>query len=63
MKMTHANMDQMRTHQDTWTSQMRDAMNVNGGDLENATNLDYFLHFLTFGWKVSFLHFMYQSYN
>ncbi|XP_065342506.1 uncharacterized protein LOC135941143 [Cloeon dipterum] len=41
----------MRTHQDTWACQMRDAMNVNGGDLENATNIDYLMHFLTFGWK------------
>ncbi|CAB3385331.1 Hypothetical predicted protein [Cloeon dipterum] len=54
MKMTNANMDAMRTHQDTWACQMRDAMNVNGGDLENATNIDYLMHFLTFGWKVIF---------
>jgi len=52
MKMTHANMDAMRTHQDTWASQIKDAMNVNGGDLENASNMDYVMHFATFGWKV-----------
>jgi hypothetical protein len=28
------------------------AMNVNGGDIENATTSDYVMHFLTFGWKV-----------
>lgn len=28
------------------------AMNVNGGDIENATTCDYVMHFLTFGWKV-----------
>ena len=28
------------------------AMNVNGGDLETATFLDYILHFATFFWKV-----------
>ncbi|XP_059478036.1 sodium/calcium exchanger 2-like isoform X2 [Neocloeon triangulifer] len=54
MKMTHANMDAMRTHQDTWANQIRDAMNVNGGDLANATNVDYLMHFLTFGWKIIF---------
>jgi solute carrier family 8 (sodium/calcium exchanger) len=27
-------------------------MNVNGGDIENATTSDYVMHFLTFGWKV-----------
>ncbi|KAI8500976.1 hypothetical protein Bbelb_210710 [Branchiostoma belcheri] len=32
----------------------RDAMNVNGGDVENATTMDYVMHFLTFGWKVLF---------
>ncbi len=29
-------------------------MVVNGGDLENATTGDYVMHFLTFGFKVSF---------
>ena len=29
-----------------------DAMNVNGGDVENATTSDYVMHFLTFGFKV-----------
>ena len=29
-------------------------MNVNGGDIENATTSDYVMHFLTFGWKVWF---------
>ena len=30
-----------------------DAMNVNGGDIENATTSDYVMHFLTFGFKVT----------
>ena len=30
-----------------------DAMNVNGGDIENASTADYIMHFLTFGFKVS----------
>ena len=27
-------------------------MSVNGGDVENATSMDYFMHFVTFAWKV-----------
>lgn len=52
MLMTNANMDAVRTHQATWANQIKDAMNVNGGDLDNATEADYIMHFLTFGWKV-----------
>ncbi len=29
-------------------------MNVNGGDVENATAGDYVMHFLTFGFKVGY---------
>ena len=36
-----------------WGQQFVEAMNVNGGDLETATVLDYVMHFFTFGWKVS----------
>jgi len=42
----------MQVHQDTWTGQIKNAMNVNGGDIENASTTDYVMHFLTFGWKV-----------
>ena len=34
--------------------QLKDAMNVNGGDVENATTGDYVMHFLTFGFKIVF---------
>lgn len=27
-------------------------MNVDGGNLDDATTLDYIMHFFTFGWKV-----------
>lgn len=54
MSLTNANMEAIRVHRDTWASQLKDAMNVNGGDLENATWGDYLMHFLTFGWKVFF---------
>ncbi|XP_057365028.1 sodium/calcium exchanger 3-like isoform X2 [Daphnia carinata] len=52
--MTTANVDSLEVHHNTWTSQIKDAMNVNGGDIENATTSDYVMHFLTFGWKLIF---------
>lgn len=52
MLMTHLNVDSMRVHNETWGQQLKDAMNVNGGDVENATAGDYVMHFLTFGFKV-----------
>ena len=55
--MTNANLDGMRVDQETWAQQLKDAMNVNGGDVENATAGDYVMHFLTFGFKVC--HFLY----
>lgn len=54
MNMTNANMDLMQVHHETYLSQIKDALNVNGGDIENATGADYILHFLTFGWKIVF---------
>lgn len=53
--LTNMNVDALRVDSNTWGDQFRNAMNVNGGDVENATALDYVLHFLTFGWKVSCL--------
>lgn len=44
----------MRVDSSTWAQQLKDAMNVNGGDYENATTLDYVMHFLTFGFKMIF---------
>ena len=52
MVMTNYNVDGMRVHNETWAQQLKDAMNVNGGDIENATAGDYVMHFLTFGFKV-----------
>ena len=48
----NANVDGMRVQNETWAQQLKDAMVVNGGDLENATIGDYVMHFLTFGFKV-----------
>merc|ERR1711899_539243 len=52
--MTNANVDSMKVHHETWAQQLKDAMNVNGGDVENATAGDYVMHFLTFGFKIIF---------
>ena len=54
MHMTNANLDAMQVHHETYLGQIKDALNVNGGDIENASGTDYVLHFLTFGWKVIF---------
>lgn len=50
--MTNMNVDGMRVHNETWAQQFMDAMNVNGGDVENASSADYIMHFLTFAFKV-----------
>ena len=52
MSMTNANVDELRVHNDTWAQQFKDAMVVNGGDVESATTADYIMHLLTFGFKV-----------
>ncbi|XP_076074474.1 sodium/calcium exchanger 2-like isoform X1 [Mytilus galloprovincialis] len=52
--LTNANLDSLRMSYTSWGKQFQDAMNVNGGDVENATFIDYILHFFTFGWKVIF---------
>lgn len=54
MLMTNTNVDKLRLHSANWVGQIKDAMNVNGGDIENAETVDYVMHFITFGWKVIF---------
>jgi solute carrier family 8 (sodium/calcium exchanger) len=54
MLSVNMNMDAMRVDASTWADQFRNAMNVNGGDVDSATTLDYVMHFLTFGWKLIF---------
>lgn len=53
VNMANVNVHAFEVQSTTWGDQFRNAMNVNGGDVENATHLDYVMHFLTFGWKVS----------
>ncbi|XP_070581172.1 sodium/calcium exchanger 2-like isoform X2 [Ptychodera flava] len=54
VNITNINLDRIRIGNASWGQQFREAMNVNGGDVETATAVDYILHFLTFGWKVIF---------
>ena len=53
MLMTNANVDELRVHNETWAQQFKDAMIVNGGDVESATTGDYIMHLITFGFKVN----------
>ena len=62
-ELTHTNVTSMQVHQNTWAGQIKDAMNVNGGDIENASTTDYVMHFFTFGWKVAFLLFIFLCEN
>jgi solute carrier family 8 (sodium/calcium exchanger) len=48
------NIDAIKAEKVTWSDQFRNALNVNGGDVENASNTDYVMHFLTFPWKLLF---------
>ena len=50
--MAHLYMDKFELGSASWGQQFVEAMNVNGGDVENATTMDYLMHFATFFWKV-----------
>ena len=52
VNMTNMNMDALAVESTTWGIQFRNALNVNGGNVETATTMDYVMHILTFGWKV-----------
>ncbi|CAH1398559.1 unnamed protein product [Nezara viridula] len=53
MTLTKMKMEQFSLHKRNWCKQIKEAMMVNGG-VEPATNMDFFLHFLCFFWKVTF---------
>ena len=50
---TRINLDKLRVHNDTYAQQFRDAMVVNGGDVDGATSMDYVMHLINFPFKVS----------
>lgn len=51
---THVALSKMEIGGDSWYEQFVEAMNVNGGDIENATGFDYIMHLITFGFKTIF---------
>ncbi len=54
MTLTNHNLKDLEVTHGTWKSQIQDALTVNGGNVEDATSFDYFMHFFTFTWKVIF---------
>lgn len=54
MMLTNINIHAIELHRQTWAEQIKTAMTVNGGDLNNATTCTYVLHFFSFNWKVLF---------
>jgi solute carrier family 8 (sodium/calcium exchanger) len=50
--MVNADLDAFSVVKKGYREQFSEAMNVNGGDIENATVMDYIMHFLAFPWKV-----------
>ncbi|CAG5125255.1 unnamed protein product [Candidula unifasciata] len=54
MNMTRANLEALELSKTTYMQQFIEAMNVNGGDVANASFVDYILHFCSFFWKVLF---------
>ena len=52
--MVNADLDALSVVKKGYREQFLEAMNVNGGDIENATPFDYFMHVLAFPWKVIF---------
>ena len=52
--MTEAQLSELSLYQSSWSKQLKNAMLVNGGNLDNASFSDYLMHFLTFGLKIIF---------
>ena len=52
--LAQADLDKLNVTKTTWGQQFRDAIYVNGGDLETAKFSHYIGHVLAFFWKVRF---------
>lgn len=50
--MVNADLDVISVVKKGWPQQFQEAMNVNGGDIETASLMDYVMHFFSFPWKV-----------
>ena len=51
---THINLTKFKIGQSSWLDLIRENLNVNGGDTENANAIDYVMHCMTFTFKVLF---------
>ena len=52
--LVNANLEALGVEKKGYKEQFFHAMNVNGGDYENATVMDHVMHFFAFPWKVIF---------
>jgi solute carrier family 8 (sodium/calcium exchanger) len=52
--LVQGDMDKLNVTKTTWGQQFKDAITVNGGDLETAKFGHYIGHALAFFWKVMF---------
>lgn len=52
--MVNADLNAISVVKRSWGDQFLEAMNVNGGDIDDAKPVDYVLHFFSFPWKVMF---------
>ena len=52
--MVNADLDAISVVKKGYREQFFEAMNVNGGETQNATMKDYVMHFFSFPWKVAF---------
>jgi solute carrier family 8 (sodium/calcium exchanger) len=52
--LVQVDIDKLSVTKKSWGQQFREAMNVNGGDLDTAKIGDYVGHCLAFFWKVIF---------
>ena len=50
--LVNANLDDMSITNKGYKDQFYEAMNVNGGEIDDATSMDYVTHLLAFPWKV-----------
>jgi solute carrier family 8 (sodium/calcium exchanger) len=52
MRKLKINPDYLLGQKLSWIDQFKNAANVNGGDVENASAFDYMMHVISFPWKV-----------
>ena len=52
--LTNKQLEELSLYQTSYIKQIKDAMLINGGNLEHAKFSDYAMHFLTFGLKMFF---------